>query len=945
MPIFHSIGPRLGTANISSPRRSKLLGYRIQLGHWHEKDRHCPRSKPSAKDDFVVVDVNGVHEVHLSFCECEGNGTPIQQLLRAGLFPATPTNPRTAATIRVLRHFHLSFLESASGVFEYYTGLARQTDNTGLEKSRDRYDEFLRMTKEWRNLQMLKRAGRGHDPNGITATQPGECALLCPACPQPGKNLPDDWQRCAEERRFLYALFLAIDANFRLRRKDVSSEKKDPGLADGLSFFCETDVYMTHVKKHWNDRQARSRCVAHDAVDKPDRDARGTASSGIGAVDCARHNMKRPLSVGDTQLGERYINMDFMFFRSILGSQLVQFFVYNNDLLSIDRDNRYFVFLVPKFHLPAHIEECNLRFSFNLTRFAGMTDGEAPERGWSATNHLAGSTMNMGPGSRRDALNDFFNDQNHKKIISLGKTMLKKVKEAAPRVIETKQALISLESGFESGTIKTWSDMATAWEGAAAQRPNPFPNPFESKGKGDQLPRVRRELAEEAARREATGTEDPGMIRNDMHVTELIAGGLHLEEQQRALAADISALGTHPTDRQRTAIVERASKLRRKVLAWIDIHAQFFPIAEDLHQQADNARADVAASQAEGIPGTSVTEIKLWLPSAIRGRAGGPSERDGCTTEIMTYELRMRVGEANEALALIRRLLLVRTHLLLQKDRYSREVKANTRSNTQITTLNERIRRAVAQYQAAWHALRVLGEQLQSHEWATTLKELKADDVRGMPRKHFGDPARQRGSKAASGTTEEPLVLRPEGEESRAKRSKGRAQDPLPLSWIWIQATEGRKDGESEEMDEALRIEWARTRARALRWEEELDLLEEEMRRISEFLIWRGNWWQERIALKSRPEYDAFGEGERAYALRQAAIQRGLQDAFSREWAALPAYIADARARAAAAAGGSEPERDDGVGATDAEEVDDDDVDDPVPMGPPGAVLVAELEG
>jgi hypothetical protein len=43
----------------------------------------------------------------------------------------------------------------------------------------------------------------------------------------------------------------------------------------------------------------------HDTVDKPDREARETASSGIGTVDCARHNMKRPLAVGDLQLGER----------------------------------------------------------------------------------------------------------------------------------------------------------------------------------------------------------------------------------------------------------------------------------------------------------------------------------------------------------------------------------------------------------------------------------------------------------------------------------------------------------------------------------------------------------------------------------------------------------------------------------------------------------------
>jgi hypothetical protein len=36
--------------------------------------------------------------------------------------------------------------------------------------------------------------------------------------------------------RFLYALFVALDANFRLKHHDVSSEEKDPSLATGWSF-------------------------------------------------------------------------------------------------------------------------------------------------------------------------------------------------------------------------------------------------------------------------------------------------------------------------------------------------------------------------------------------------------------------------------------------------------------------------------------------------------------------------------------------------------------------------------------------------------------------------------------------------------------------------------------------------------------------------------------
>ena len=46
----------------------------------------------------------------------------------------------------------------------------------------------------WRHVKMLKRSGRGHDGAGIEATQPGECAIECPACPLPGKNLPQGWE-------------------------------------------------------------------------------------------------------------------------------------------------------------------------------------------------------------------------------------------------------------------------------------------------------------------------------------------------------------------------------------------------------------------------------------------------------------------------------------------------------------------------------------------------------------------------------------------------------------------------------------------------------------------------------------------------------------------------------------------------------------------------------
>lgn len=131
--------------------------------------------------------------------------------------------------------------------------------------------------------------------------------------------------------------------------------------------------------------------------------------------------------------------MDYMFFNSLRDSPIVSLVVsydiacqwsvnlwnrmeqYPN-YMKLDRanDRMSIVFLIPKFHLPAHIVPCHQRFSFNYTLWVGRTDGEAPERGWAHINPVATSTREMGPGSRRDTLDDHFGDWNHKKSIAMG---------------------------------------------------------------------------------------------------------------------------------------------------------------------------------------------------------------------------------------------------------------------------------------------------------------------------------------------------------------------------------------------------------------------------------------------------------------------------------------------------------------------------------------------
>lgn len=53
----------------------------------------------------------------------------------------------------------------------------------------------------------MKRAGRGHVPNGIATTKAGELAVKCWACPQPGVNIPANWQETTPPEQ-MYALLV-----------------------------------------------------------------------------------------------------------------------------------------------------------------------------------------------------------------------------------------------------------------------------------------------------------------------------------------------------------------------------------------------------------------------------------------------------------------------------------------------------------------------------------------------------------------------------------------------------------------------------------------------------------------------------------------------------------------------------------------------------------------
>ena len=77
---------------------------------------------------MVIVDVTGVHEIPVVFCRCARADPEDIQLLRMGLYPATPRRPKTAFTFKVLDDALLTNKECKTSLMNYYNRLRRLTD-------------------------------------------------------------------------------------------------------------------------------------------------------------------------------------------------------------------------------------------------------------------------------------------------------------------------------------------------------------------------------------------------------------------------------------------------------------------------------------------------------------------------------------------------------------------------------------------------------------------------------------------------------------------------------------------------------------------------------------------------------------------------------------------------------------------------------------------------
>ncbi|KAK7064875.1 CxC2 domain-containing protein [Favolaschia claudopus] len=843
-----------------TPTSLKSLGLRIQFGH---EDCSTPRS---AHENFTVLDLNGIHEVAVQFCACERElemGLSRIQLVRRRWFPATSDNPRTAFTFRLLDFFHTQTLQGKTTMYDFYTSLEKITDATGGALAK-RYLEFLRSTREYRHLLMLKRGGRGHAPGGVYGTGPGDLAIRCPACPRPGVNLPEGWEDAPPESRFLYIIFLALDACFRLKRRLVSSELRDPGLGTGWAYFVEMEPYRQYLLTV-TDQVEMSTCSGLAALDYANtKYSRGYSSTG-------------PTGVGDLQKGERYANMDWIFasflrwihqrLRKVVSYDIVcQWYKQLKErlanlppLVRLHIILLFFAFVIPKMHIHSHILACQLCFSLNLLPGAGQTDGEGIERPWANVGGVASSTREMGPGSRRDCLDDHWAFWNWCKLVGLAALLRKRLNNAKRESAAQTEAFeaFSLE---QEERVQGWEEKAAAYEAD----PQNAENPYRITHPGMTEAQARLKLAEEEA--EAVRKGMPAL--HDVSPSAFIFEGLELEDEQRRVRVQVE-LKKSGTTAQKIDVLALRRKLSRGITRFRKLQATYTPGALQ------------ALARREAPPDELAEDIPLMLPSAL----SAAERAAGCAATVEHVESLARDAQCSESLQRLRNQLHVKSRLFTYKANHARHQGANTRSQTLVARNESKIRLHSEKYQAAWRALGLLANgDLSKVGW----RKLKREDVRMMEdpeeltkrqvlrkkqdarRKEKLDRIRaeegallgeDEGGIEGDGEEDEEMVVNP-------------AENMRQVSWIWTMA---QSHGTDAELEDALRIEWTKARARSKRWAEEVDLLEEEYRRLLVSFEYEAKQWEQRAKDIPVGEVEAaFGEGAIAYALKQAAMYRTL---------------------------------------------------------------------
>ncbi|EKM48959.1 uncharacterized protein PHACADRAFT_33683 [Phanerochaete carnosa HHB-10118-sp] len=615
----------------------------------------------------------------------------------------------------------------------------------------------------------------------------------------------------SNDLRFVYALIVAINTNFHLKRRAVSNNARDPGLMSGQRILrvrvevCRLRRSMAHANTKFN-------C--------------GYTTTGVSLALCACHGMILPNGVGDLQKGERYCNMDFISMSVLslfskrgltvlsynIACQWEQFIrghiVHRNFLMHLCIElltTNNLRFVIPKYHFWGHKGKDHSRYLLNLVRGIGHTDSEEVERNWWWHNATVASTHEMGSGSWHDTFEDHFQWSNFEKFVGMGRTLARKLKCALRGYAFHDRLWKQFSEDIPTADMKRWVGEVAAWETNMSRD-----DPYHLEPSGLTKTQIKAQLAEEEDTEAVKGNTSLHKVTSSSMVVELLG----IEDLQHRFLLKYPIV-TKETCSLVLNIVDRWAVIRRCLQATHEIQAVYMPsvlklVASDAQHSGSSMPSSMPASELAA-RNTRITigdvngnpeHQRLFLPSKL-----ADEDLEACVAGLAPIEDCLREGQMRSALDSLHVQLHVRSRLIAFKARNSQGQRENLRLIQKIEACEAKIKVLVAKYRRA-HVAKValVGPGLWKDEWPL----LKDRDVCGL-------------------SEMEPQV---DGDDEPLSRHRQNTEGSHVLSWIWLNICWQQTLGPSgtPRMTEALCVEWLRARSRVMRFKEEILYLHEEHR-------------------------------------------------------------------------------------------------------------------
>ncbi|KAJ7186311.1 hypothetical protein GGX14DRAFT_581134 [Mycena pura] len=237
----------------------------VYLGHHGEI---CPKASP--REGFTLVDVNGIHATVIRFCECATTQSKFEQLVRAGIFPASTDTPKTGFTFQVLDRWKHYRHQGHLSMWDFIRILQRLTDAWLPDLVPDPSKYFDNVTRFFNYLQTKLSRGQYHGGDEVL---PGE----------PGRAFP--------HRPPGYLGTCTLDGNFKANLFYKRDNGTDEALTDGRMYFPPQREFEAYAQAYVaNPADKDVPCQAHiGSIRTQGRyKYKNTSVSGVVASACCR---------------------------------------------------------------------------------------------------------------------------------------------------------------------------------------------------------------------------------------------------------------------------------------------------------------------------------------------------------------------------------------------------------------------------------------------------------------------------------------------------------------------------------------------------------------------------------------------------------------------------------------------------------------------------------